>query len=362
MNSLFWAIVVLGVLIFVHEMGHFLFARWLGVRVITFSIGFGPKLFSWKGRGPEDEATEYQLSAIPLGGYVKMLGEDPEGGELTDRERAQAFSEKALWRRFSIVFAGPLFNFIFAVFALWLAFGLGVQERLAVVGTVHDDSPAMEAGLKPGDKITRIDEVAIDRWDQMSKLIRVSEGRALALEVEREQKLLRLSITPRIKEVKNLFGEPTKRALIGISPSKDAMAMTHYGVGEAFGLGVDKTWEMIALTFKSVWKLIMQVIPADQIGGPIMIAQMAGETAEHGLTSMLFFMSLISINLGILNLLPIPVLDGGHLMFYIMEAIKGGPVSEKAQAIAMRVGLSLLIALMLLAFYNDIVRVLGLRS
>ncbi|ABK44355.1 site-2 protease, Metallo peptidase, MEROPS family M50B [Magnetococcus marinus MC-1] len=364
MNEAFWAVVVLGILIFVHEMGHFLVARWMKVRVLVFSLGFGPKLLSWRGRGGA-EGTEYCLSLIPLGGYVKMFGEagvveDEQNGEraLTEEEKQGSFAHKSLQARFAVVLAGPLFNFIFAIFALWAVYAMGVEKMYADVGKVIEQGPAAMAGVQVGDRIIKVDGEAVEDWMAMRERIRASSHGVIKLEVLRGDKQLTLTLNPEMGDTVTKFGEPTKKARIGIAPSGETFAV-EYGVGEAFWLGIDKTWEFSTLIFTSIKKMITQEIPADQIGGPIAIAKMAGSTAEMGFASMLMFMSLISVNLGVLNLLPIPVLDGGHLLFYVMEAIKGGPISEKAQMIAMRIGLSLLLALMVLAFYNDLVRLFG---
>ncbi|OSM05163.1 RIP metalloprotease RseP [Magnetofaba australis] len=357
MLTIFWAIVVLGALIFVHEMGHFLVARWSGVRVVTFSIGFGPKLAGWRGKrrfGATDPGAEYTVSAIPLGGYVKMLGESVED-ELDEEDRRYSFSHKGLWPRTAIVSAGPMFNFIFAVVALWGAFLLGMPELLPEVGAVKEDSPALAAGLQEGDRILAIDGKSIPLWTDLSETVRASEGRTLNFTVQRESDRFDLNITPEIKESKNLFGEPIQRALIGISPS-GAVTTTDYGFVESFALGAQQTWAYIDLTVTSIWKLLTRVVSPDQLGGPIMIAEMAGKTAEQGATSLLQFMALVSVNLGILNLLPIPILDGGHLMFYAVEAVKGKPVGEKAYMMANRIGIALLGSLMILAFYNDLAR------
>ena len=356
MATVFWALVVLGVLIFVHELGHFLVARYFGVRVLVFSLGFGPRIGGWTGK----TGTEYQVSAIPLGGYVKMLGqsdiEEEEEKPLTPEDEKFSFAFKGVWPRFSIVFAGPAFNFIFAVFALAAAFMTGVGEPLPMVGTVTEGMPAHQAGILAGDRITFIGEKPISSWDELSKTIKSADEGPLMFTVERKGEVFQLTITPRIKEVTNLFGEPVKFPLIGITPSGE-QKMVHYSAIEALEMGAIQTWRMIDLTVTSIWKLITQVVPADQIGGPLMIAEMAGKSASQGPSNLLFFMALISINLGILNLLPIPVLDGGHLFFFIIEAIKGSPVSETIQGVANRVGMGLLLLLMVWALKNDLMRI-----
>ncbi len=352
-NTIFWAIVVLGVLIFVHELGHFLVARLAGVRVLVFSLGFGPRIGGWQSA---DSRTEYQVSAIPLGGYVKMLGEgDDEDEEILPEETDQAFSNKGVWTRFAIVSAGPAFNFIFAVFALMIAFMSGVGELLPVVGTLSPGMPAEAAGLRTGDRITHIGERPINRWETLSNTIKNSDSGPITLTVERDDTLIRMTVTPRIKEVHNLFGEPVRMPLIGISP-EGATEEVFYGPWESLVKGLEQTYSMTTLTLTSVWKLLNRTISADQIGGPLMIADLAGKTASQGASSLLYFMALISVNLGILNLLPIPILDGGHLLFFLIEAAKGQPVREKFQMMANRVGMTLLLLLMVWALKNDLVR------
>ena len=351
-HTVFWAVVVLGVLIFVHELGHFLVARLYGVRVLVFSLGFGPRVYSWHGKKSH---TEYRLSAIPLGGYVKMLGESPED-EVPPEERSNAFCAKRVWPRTGIVFAGPAFNFLFAFVVLTVAYSFGVGERLPVVGSVSPGMPAEQAGLKVGDRITYIDEQPISRWATFSRTIKASEGRPLAFTVEREGTSFVVSVTPQIKETKNLFGEDVLFPLVGVSPSNDAMVVAAYAPLDAIAKGWEQTWSMTTLILTSTWKLLTQVISADQIGGPLMIADLAGKAADQGTSNLLFFMALISVNLGILNLLPIPILDGGHLMFFLIEAVKGSPVGEKFQMMASRVGMTLLVLLMVLALKNDLTR------
>ncbi|MEO5348447.1 MAG: RIP metalloprotease RseP [Magnetococcus sp. YQC-3] len=350
LHTVFWAIVVLGILIFVHELGHFLLARLHGVQVMVFSLGFGPKVYGWQGRG----GTEYRLSAIPLGGYVKMLGESEED-EVTPEEMPHAFYAQRVWPRMAIVFAGPAFNFLFAFLALTAAYLTGVGEMLPVVGTVASGTPAEAAGLQVGDRITYIDDQPVSRWSVFSKTIKASDGRALNLTVERAGATLMVKVTPQLKETKNLFGESVRLPLIGVGPG-DAMEVVAYGPLDAMAKGWEQTWSMTMLTLTSTWKLLTQVVSADQIGGPLMIADLAGKAAERGASNLLFFMALISVNLAILNLLPVPILDGGHLMFFAIEAIRGQPVGETVQLMANRVGMVLLMLLMVWALKNDLVR------
>ncbi|MBF0195846.1 MAG: RIP metalloprotease RseP [Magnetococcales bacterium] len=353
MMTTFWALVVLGVLIFVHELGHFLVARYFGVRVLVFSLGFGPRIGGWSDK----TGTEYQLSVIPLGGYVKMLGEaNDDDTPIAKEDLKYSFATQNVWQRFAIVFAGPAFNFMFALVALTIAFMVGVGETLPTVGTVTPEMPAGQAGMKAGDKITYIGDEQIDSWDKLSKTIKASDGSPMMFTIERDGGAIQLTITPRIKEVPNIFGEMVKFPLIGIAPSNERRMVNHSPI-QAIQMGAVQTWRMIELTGTSIWKLITRVVSPDQIGGPLMIAEMAGKTAAQGTSNLLFFMALISINLGILNLLPIPILDGGHLFFFLIEAIKGSPVSETIQIIASKVGMALLLLLMVWALKNDLMRI-----
>ncbi|MBF0123698.1 MAG: RIP metalloprotease RseP [Magnetococcales bacterium] len=370
MNTVFWAIVVLGVLIFVHELGHFLLARWAGVRVLVFSLGFGPKLIAWRGRGGE-QATEYRISAIPLGGYVKMLGEvdDPDMPILPE-QRPFAFNYKSVEKRFAIVAAGPIFNFLFAIVALIVVHLVGVAELLPVIGSVHPGLPAATAGIQAGDRVVAIGGQSIDRWDKLKQRVSAAAtGERLRVAVDRAdadhagQRLTRLEfeLLPQAQETRNLFGESVSTMVIGITPSGETESV-RYGVWDSLVRGVEKTAWMIDVTVTGVWKMITGAIPADQIGGPLMIAELSGKSASHGASNLLFFMAFISVNLGILNLLPVPILDGGHLFFFTVEKIKGAPISDRAQNWANRFGMTVLASLMLFAIYNDIMRLVAGRA
>jgi regulator of sigma E protease len=342
-------VVVLAVLIFVHELGHFLVARLCGVRVLTFAIGFGPTLLSRRGGD-----TEYALKAFPLGGYVKMFGEETDQ-TLSPEERAVAFSHKGVWQRAAIVFAGPFFNLLTAVLIFWAVFVWGVPVLTSQVGEIQADSAAAEAGLMTGDTITAIDGQKVTEWEQIRARVQELGGKALAVTVLRDGKAVDLTVTPRRTETQTIFGEATEAWLIGISPQGTTVTVRH-GLFEGAWLGVKRTYEITHLTVLGIVKLIERAIPSNTIGGPILIAQMAGEQASLGLMNVLLFVALLSVNLGVLNLLPIPVLDGGHLMFLVAEAVRGRPVSIKVREVAQQAGLFLLLALMAFAFYNDIMR------
>ena len=353
MNTLVSFIVVLGVLIFVHELGHFLVAKLFRVKVLKFSLGFGPKLIS-KTMGE----TEYLISAFPLGGYVKMLGETPDEAEKEDGERS--FAAKPVWNRFFIVLAGPVFNLLFSVllfFFIFLVMGIPENRDTTEIGEVTALSPAAEAGIEPGDTIVSIDGRDISSWMEVLTTVSESEGRQLKFTVLRGEEKIAIDVAPRLDSVTNIFGEEVEqRFMIGIV-KKEQIDYRRAGLFEALQAGVWQTWMFVYLTFMGVVKIIQNVVPASELGGPILIAQLAGEQARAGWLNLAHFMGLLSVNLGILNLLPIPVLDGGHLVFLTIEGIRRKPLNERAQIMAQQIGIALLGTLMLFVFYNDIVRI-----
>lgn len=357
MNTVFSFILVLGLLIFVHEFGHFLFAKLFGVRVLKFSLGFGPKLI-----GKTIGETEYVISAFPLGGFVKMFGENPDEQDVAQADLGRSFAHKPVWQRFGIVLAGPLFNLAFSVvlfFSIFWMFGLPTPVDTTRIGQVNADSPAAQAGLQAGDQIQQINGKAIVQWLDVLEAVKESRGESLQVQVKREDALLALTVTPAISPVKNVFGEEVEqRYMIGIVKADD-LIYEKVGIGEAFVNGCLQTWMYMSLTVMGFVKIIQQVVPASEIGGPILIAQIAGEQMRAGWMNLCFFMGLLSVNLGILNLLPIPVLDGGHLVFLTLEGIRRKPLGERAQIIAQQVGIGLLGTLMIFVFYNDIVRILS---
>ena len=350
LDYIFWAVLVLGVLIFVHELGHFLVAKRAGVSVLKFSLGFGPKIAGFTRGG-----TEYLLSAIPLGGYVKMLGEDPKE-EVADLERS--FSAKPIGWRSLIILAGPGSNFLLAIAIFWVVFMVGVPTLTTKVGEVMEGFPAREAGLLQGDRIVAFEGQPIEKWEELAKQIHQSPGRPVRLTVEREGQRFDLAVAPKATKQKNLFGEEQEIGLLGIAPAEEFLTERTNPI-TAFGKAVYKTYDLSVLILITFGKLLQGVVPAKTIGGPLLVAQMAGEQARLGVLNLLFFTALLSINLAILNLLPIPILDGGHLFFALIEAARGKPVSLKKREMAQQVGLVLLVALMIFAFYNDIFRLLG---
>lgn len=343
-------LIVLGILVFIHELGHFILSKKLGVGVITFSLGFGPKII-----GKKIGETQYQIAAIPLGGFVKLVGENPEE-EIKEEDKERAFSTQPIWKRFLIVAAGPFFNFILAMVLFSVINLFGIPSLLPKVGEVSPGLPAEKAGLRKGDLIVSVNKEKVSKWDELSKIIRSSEGKELTLEVKRDEKIFEIKVTPQASTQKNIFGEEVKIFLIGITPSGDTV-VEKVGSLKAIGMGISQTWFGIKLTVLTIVKLIERVVPAKTIGGPILIAQLAGEQAKKGIISLALFMAILSINLGIINLIPIPILDGGHFLFLALEAILRRPISVKKMEIAQQVGLAIVIILMIFAFYNDLVRI-----
>lgn len=345
-------IIVLGVLIFAHEFGHFIVAKILGVGVEKFSLGFGPRIF-----GKKIGMTDYRISAIPLGGYVKMVGEAPDS-ELDESMIALSFSHKSVLKRSLIVLAGPAFNFFLSV-AIFFGFfeisGLPIMQP--EVGSVQEGMPAYVAGVQAGDRIVAVDGEPVTQWDEMAEIITQRGGSTLEFELLRDDTIISLKITPKQVPSQNIFGEKIDKYVIGITASGE-FTIERLNPIEAVVEGVLQTWQIAKLTVLSVGKILAGTLSAKTIGGPIMIAQLAGEHAKAGMANFIFFIALLSVNLGILNLLPIPVLDGGHLMFFFFEAVTRKPVNLKMREVAQQIGIFVIILLMVFVFYNDIARVL----
>ena len=352
LTTIFATAIVLGILVFVHELGHFILAKKLGVGILKFSLGFGPKLI-----GKKIGETEYQIAVFPLGGFVKPLGEDPQE-EIKEEDRHRSLWAQPIWKRALIIGAGPFFNFFLAA-VLFSSINLfGIPYYPSKIGEVSPGLPAEQAGLKKGDVILSIDGEELKKWDDLSKIIRNSKGKDLLLKVKRDGETLEIKVTPKPSTQKNLFGEEVPVFIIGIAPF-DEIVVQKVGPFEAVGKGLSQTWFGIKLTVVGIIKLIQRVIPAKTIGGPILIAQLAGEQAKRGLLSLALFMAILSINLGVINLFPIPVLDGGHFLFLGLEAILRKPLSVKKMEIAQQIGLIFIILLMLFAFYNDVIRIIS---
>jgi len=345
-------IVVLGVLIFFHEFGHFLIAKLCNVKVLKFSLGFGPKVM-----GKKMGETEYVISAFPLGGYVKMLGEENDE-QIIPEDAHRSFSKQPVLTRIAIAAAGPMFNFLLA-FILFSGIFLisGYPIMIAEVGQVRPDSPADKSGILKGDIIEYIDGKKINKWNDIKKFIEKSPNKGLNIEIIRGDKRISTMVSPKEEIVKNIFGEEIKSALIGIVASGNIKELK-LGPLRALKEGGKKTWELTALTVLTVVKLFQGVIPLKTLGGPIMIGQLTGEIAKQNLSYLLPFMAVISINLAILNLLPVPVLDGGLILLFLIEIVIRKPLSIKKREMAQKIGLFLLILLMAIVFYNDLVRII----
>ncbi len=342
-------IVVLAVLVGVHEFGHYIVARMCGIQVETFSLGFGPKIFS-KKIGP----TEYCISIIPLGGYVRMLGDDPNE-EIPEEERARSFLSQPVRKKIAVVIAGPAFNLLMAFVIFWGVFMVGLPVLSPVVGEIQEDSAAKQAGLQTEDRVLSIEGKTITEWEEIRSTLQEKGGSTLNFLIERSGDQLELEITPKSKESTNVFGDPETLWLIGILPEGEQFTR-RYNPMTALYLGAERTIDMTVLNVVGITKMIQGKISSDNIGGPILIAQIAGQQASQGFLNILLFVAVLSINLGIINLFPIPILDGGHLVFFMIEGIIGRPLSIKKREIAQQVGLFLIVSLMVFAFYNDIMR------
>jgi regulator of sigma E protease len=450
LSSAFFFVLAIGVLVTVHEFGHFWVARRLGVKVLRFSVGFGKPLLSWRRK---NDPTEYVIAAIPLGGYVQML--DEREGPVDVSERDQAFNRKPILSRCAVVVAGPVFNFLFAILAYWLVFMLGVNGLKPIVGSVTPGSMAAQAGFQSLDVIKRVDNTetptwnsvflqllagsldqqqvkilvdddlgaervrlldfqslpmtidsenladmigfrpyrvtlpavigqielggaadqagfevgdkviawngqAVSSWEAWVQVIREHPEQNLSVTIERDNQEMALTLLPaRSSTAKGDIGRIGAGVNVPPGFGEDMVATIRYPVFRAFVLGTEKTFDMSMLTLRMLGHMLRGSVSASNISGPISIAQYAGYSAGIGLVAFLGYLALISISLGVLNLLPIPILDGGHLLYYMIEFVKGSPVSEQTMMFGQRIGIALLVCVMVLAFYNDLVRLLG---
>jgi regulator of sigma E protease len=369
-DSLYYLVVpflfVLTIVVFFHELGHFLVARWCGIRVQVFSIGFGRELLGFTDR----HGTRWKLAAIPLGGYVKFFGDENAASmpdreavaKLSEAERRDCFYYKPVWQRAAVVAAGPIANFllaivIFAGIAMWY----GKQEMTARVDEVNANSPAAVAGFKPGDLVVSIDGKPIDSFSEMQRIVATSAGRSLEFGIERAGQSIHLRATPALTEEKGAFGSKRKIGLLGIKRSAAAgeVRVQKLGPLAALEFGLERTWDIIDQTFGYLGRWVTGRESANQIGGPLGIALISGQAAKLGFDVLAGLAAAISVSIGLLNLFPIPLLDGGHLLFYGFEAARGRPLSERAQEVGFRIGFALVLMLMLFATYNDVWRVFG---
>lgn len=355
---------VLTIVVFFHELGHFWVARRAGVRVMTFSLGFGPEIAGFNDR----HGTRWRIAAVPLGGYVRFFGDEdaastPDAARLSQMsatERNESFFYKPVAWRAAIVAAGPIANFLLAIAIFSIVFMVfGKQVTAPRVDQINPGSAADAAGFKPGDLVLEIDGAKVTSFSDMQRIVGSHAGQALAFTVERGDRQVTLTATPELKEVKDPFGNTHRTGLLGISRSLAAGDVTtqRFGPVEAVGMGVQETWFVVARTFDYLGGLVAGRESADQLGGPIRIAQVSGQVATFGIGALLSLAAVLSVSIGLLNLFPIPLLDGGHLLFYAFEAIRGRPLSARTQDIGFRIGLALVLMLMIFATWNDVLHI-----
>ena len=357
-------LVLLTVLVFVHEFGHFWVARKNGVKVEVFSVGFGKELFGWTDK----LGTRWRFSAIPLGGYVKMFGEgdmvtgvdDTDERPMTEEEKKVSFHHKRLGQRAAIVAAGPIANFLFAVLVYWgMNAVYGTPSVLSGVGEVIKETAAEEAGFEAGDLIIAINGQDIKLFSELSEVVSGSANVQLRFDVLRDDQMIVLNATPRPWTGENAEGVSVSKGLLGIRPSPEHVKYNPTGIVEGLFMGVEQTYVMTARILSGLGEMFAGERSAKELGGIISIAQVSGQAAKAGMTSVLGVLAFISINLGLINLFPIPVLDGGHLVFYAAEAVRGKPLSQQLQEYSFRFGLVLVLLLMVFATWNDFGRLFG---
>ena len=352
---------VLTVVVFFHELGHFLVARWAGVKVLTFSLGFGPELAGFNDR----HGTRWRISAVPLGGYVKFFGDDSEAsapdletlGNMTVEEQAGSFHHKRVGPRAAIVAAGPIANFLLAIVIFaGMSLYFGKPSSIPRVDVVQADSVAASSGFQVGDVVTSIDGTSIESFADMQRIVSTNAGSKLTFRVKRDDALITLSATPALKEVKDIFGNSHRIGVLGIQynaqPSDPKTKPVGYA--ESLKIGVEQVWFIVDGTFKFVGSLFVGAGSTGDLGGPLRIAQLSGQAASLGFQFLLQLCAALSVSIGLLNLFPVPLLDGGHLLFYSVEAARGRPLSTRAQEMGSRIGLGLVLMLMVFVTYNDI--------
>src|SRR6201987_110998 len=356
----------LSVVVFFHELGHFLVARWRGVRVLTFSLGFGPELFGFTDRS----GTRWKVSAVPLGGYVKFFGDDTEASTplaetLANRTAVQgvgSFPHKRVGARAAIVAAGPIANFLLAIVIFSCLFTFfGKPSTTARVDKIEANSAAAAAGFQVGDIVTDIDGTKIDSFTDMQRIVGTHAGDKLTFTVKRGDSTIQLAGPPQLREMKDGFGNTQRLGVLGITrqTAPGDTLTERVNPATAFWLGIKETWFVIERTLSYIGGIFTGREAADQIGGPLRIAQISGQVATLGLIPLIQLSAVLSISIGLLNLFPVPLLDGGHLLFYTVEAVRGRPLSERAQEMGFRIGLGLVLMLMVFATYNDILHLAG---
>lgn len=359
-------VVVLSLLVFVHELGHYLAGRWSGIRVLAFSIGFGPEIVGFT----DGHGTRWKLSAIPLGGYVRFYGDADaaslaDGNELSEMslaERAQTLAGAKLWKRAITVAAGPIANFVAAIAIFAILFGTqGKPVADPVVAEVRDGSAAFEAGVRPGDVLVALDGSRIDTFDDVVRYISMRPEIPVVVTVRRDGQEIGLDMVPRRTVTTDRFGNEMEVGQIGIVTNQQSgnFRIVELTPLQAVGEGALQTWHIVTGTVDYLSNLIAGRMNADQLGGPVRVVQASGQMATLGFVALLNLAAVLSVSLGLLNLMPVPVLDGGHLVLYALEAIRGKPVGQNAQEIAFRIGLIMILSLMVFATWNDISRLIG---
>jgi len=355
-------VVVLSILVFVHEFGHYWVARRCGVRIDAFSIGFGPELFGWTDRA----GTRWRIAMIPMGGFVKMFGDadaasrpDAQAASQMDEAARQvSFMHKKLWQKAAVVSAGPIANFLFAIVVMTALFAtVGQPFTPPVVGKVQAESAAERAGLKPGDRVVSVDGAPVHRFEELQQMVSLDPGQPMNLEVARDGQTVSVVATPTIVDEKDRFGNVARIGRLGVWPSGEVV-IRHEDPATALWQATRETWSITANTLSVVWQMVIGVRGTEDLSGPIGIGQMSGEFWREGFIPLIHFVALLSISLGLINLFPIPVLDGGHLLFYAIEAVRGRPVSERALALGFRVGFALIVSFFVFVMWHDLVRLM----
>ena len=354
-------LIVLTLVVFVHEMGHYLVGRWCGIRIMTFSVGFGPEIAGFNDR----HGTRWRLSAIPLGGYVKFFGDENAASAtdfdavdaMSEEDRARSFPGANVWKRVATVAAGPIANFILAIAIFAVMFSIyGKPVSDPIVSEVQPGSAAEEAGLMPGDIISAIDGTPVATFEDIRRYVSPRPEVPIILTLDRQGRIIDVPIIPRRTEIEDQFGNKLEVGLIGVQTDLTAGNFRRLDLNpvQALGEGVSESWYIIARTVGYIGNIVIGREKPDQLGGPIRVAKVSGQVATLGIGALLQLAAVLSVSIGFLNLLPIPVLDGGHLVFYAIEIARGRPVGERAQEIAFRIGISLVLALMLFATWNDV--------
>jgi regulator of sigma E protease len=359
-------VVVLSILVFVHEFGHFWVARRCGVKIETFSIGFGGEIFGWTDK----QGTRWRVGWLPVGGFVKMFGDadassKPDAlaaSQMSEDERRVAFAHKALWQKALIVGAGPGINFLFAILVMAGLFAtVGQPFTPPVIGKIQPGSAAEQAGLQPGDLVKSVDGVEVHRFEELRQMIMLDTGEALTLSLLRDGRPMTLKATPEIVDERDLLGNTQKIGRLGMLPSGDVV-IRHEDPFTALWQASRETWTITATSLETLGQMIIGRRSTDDLSGPIGIGQLSGEVWKEGFVPVVHFIALLSINLGLINLFPIPVLDGGHLLFYAIEAVRRRPVSERALALGFRVGFALIVSFFVFVMWHDLSRLIHVNS